>query len=72
VSAVQTVLDCAAAAGTLAVLIEGVRMTVRPVAFFGTGTPPATDPRTVRIFGYVFAATGLIGFGGPVTDLLEG
>lgn len=71
-TATRTVLDWAAAAGTLALTIEGVRMVLRPAAFLGTGTPPATNPRTVRIFGYVFAALGLMGFGGAVTHILEG
>lgn len=50
----------------------GLRMILRPAAHLGIGTPPAIDPRTLRFFGYVSVAAGLVGLGTALIRVLKG
>lgn len=40
-------------------LLMGAHMMLRPAAYLGSGTPPATDPNTVRTFGKIFVGIGV-------------
>lgn len=44
--------------GALAMLAGAAHMVLRPHAYLGKGTAPATDPRTVRWFGLFFFVLG--------------
>jgi hypothetical protein len=47
-------------------------MVRHPQSFLGQGTPPATDPRTVRRFGWMFAGMALLIFALSLGSLLQG
>ena len=40
--------------GNVAATLAGIHMIGWPKAYLGHGIPAATDPRTVRFFGYLF------------------
>lgn len=46
--------------GVITSLISGAHMALRPATYLGKGTPPASDPRTVRAFGIFFLGLATI------------
>lgn len=56
----------------LMLLLYGGRMLARPQSFVGTGRLDATDPRTVRKFGWFFLSFGVVGFGLALLHFAEG
>ena len=53
-------------------LVSAGRMLLRSRSLVGTGRLDATDPRTVRIFGWVILVLGISLLGVTVTSLVEG
>ena len=53
-------------------LVSAAQMLLRPRRFIGPGRFDATDPRTVRIFGWGALIAGLALLGVFVTALVEG
>lgn len=45
------------------ILWSGARMVFRPGSFAGIGLIPASDPRTVRAFGFLFLVIGVANAG---------
>ncbi|SFK02329.1 hypothetical protein SAMN03159338_3022 [Sphingomonas sp. NFR04] len=50
-----------AACGVIGTLTAGAHMVLRPATYLGKGTPPASDPRTVRAFGIFFIGLATVG-----------
>jgi hypothetical protein len=55
----------------LSILVNGARMLLRPRSFVGPGSLDATDPRTVKIFGWASIVIGLPLLGASITPLLS-
>jgi hypothetical protein len=53
-------------------LASAGRMLLWPQSFVGTGRLEATDPRTVRLFGWFFLLLGIAGLGMAATSLVKG
>ena len=53
-------------------LASAGRMLLRPYSFVGKGRLDATDPRTVRMFGWFTLILGVVLFGMTATSLVEG
>ena len=56
--------------GGVSLLAAGARLALRPRAYIGAGTPPATDPRTVRWFGILFLVLGILTAGIPLIQFI--
>jgi hypothetical protein len=56
----------------LMLLLSASRMLLASQSFIGPGRMDATNPRTVRAFGWFFFVLGVLPLGAAVTKLVEG
>ncbi len=56
----------------LSLVFSAARMILRPQSYVGSGVLDASDPRTVRTFGWFFLILGLVGLGLASMTFVEG